>query len=151
MIMHTHEQFLQLTANWWFRFRCAFCIFFVVVILFVLFAFYARFSFWATVCKTVCPMLSDRCLSVYPVCLSCLSVHDVGVLWPNGWMDQDETWHAGRPRTWPHCVSWGPSSPSPKWAQPLPQFLVHICCGQLAGWIKTPLGMEVCLGSGTLY
>ena len=34
--------------------------------------------FWATVCKTVCPMLSVRCLSV----LSCpvLSVCDVGVL-----------------------------------------------------------------------
>jgi len=27
-------------------------------------------------------MLSDRCLSV---CLSC----NVGVLWPNGWVDQD--------------------------------------------------------------
>jgi len=32
-------------------------------------------------------MLLDRC----PVC-------DVGVLWPNGWTDQDETWRAGRPR-----------------------------------------------------
>jgi len=36
------------------------------------------------------------------VCLSCLSVMyilsvwNVGVLWPNGWMDQDETWHVGR-------------------------------------------------------
>jgi len=29
--------------------------------------------FWATVCKTVRPMLSDCCLSC-PVCLSCLSV-----------------------------------------------------------------------------
>jgi len=29
--------------------------------------------FWATVCKTVRPMLSDRC-PVCPVCLSCLSV-----------------------------------------------------------------------------
>jgi len=40
------------------------------------------------------------------------------VLWPNGWTDQDETWHAGRP--WPkwHCVRWGPSSPSPKGVQP---------------------------------
>jgi len=38
------------------------------------------------------------------VCPSCLSVCNVGVLWPNGWMDQDETWHAGRPRRWPHCV-----------------------------------------------
>ena len=36
------------------------------------------------------------------VCLSCL--------WPNGWMDQHETWHAGRPRPWPHCVIRGPSS-----------------------------------------
>ena len=37
-------------------------------------------------------------LSVCPVC-------GVGVLWPNGWMDQDETWHGGRPRPRPHCVS----------------------------------------------
>jgi len=33
-------------------------------------------------------------------------------------MDQDETWHAGRPRPWPHSVRWGPSFPSPKGAQP---------------------------------
>jgi len=33
------------------------------------------------------------------VCLSvCCPVSNVGVLWPNGWTDQDETWHAGRPR-----------------------------------------------------
>ena len=38
-------------------------------------------AFWATVCKTVHPMLSDRC----PV-LSWLSVCNVGVLLPNGWM-----------------------------------------------------------------
>jgi len=31
---------------------------------------------------------------VCPV-LSCLSVSHVGALWPKGWMDQDETWHAG--------------------------------------------------------
>ena len=40
-------------------------------------------TFSATVCKTVRPMLSDRCLS----CLSVrtfLSICDVGVLWPNG-------------------------------------------------------------------
>ena len=43
---------------------------------------------WATVCKTVRSMLSDRCLSVRPVCYLC----NVGVLWPNSWMDQDETW-----------------------------------------------------------
>jgi len=44
----------------------------------------------------------------------CLSVCDVGVLWPNGWMDQDETWHGGRPRPWPRCVRSGPSCPLPK-------------------------------------
>jgi len=65
-----------------------------------------RFS--STVFKTACPMLSDRCLSVCKV----------GVLWPNGWTDQDKTWQAGRPRHLPHCVRRGPSSPSPKGAQP---------------------------------
>jgi len=36
------------------------------------------------------------------------------------WMDQNETWHAGRRRPWPHCVRCGLSSPSPKGAQPPP-------------------------------
>jgi len=71
-------------------------------------------SDWATVCKTVHPMLSDRC-SVCPVC-------DVGALRPNVWVDQDETWRAGRPRPWPHCVRWGPTSPSPKGNSPPPIF-----------------------------
>jgi len=62
-------------------------------------------------------------------------------------MDQDETWRAGRPRPFPHCVRWGPSSPSPKGGQ-LPQISAHICCGQMAGWIKMPLGMEEGLGPG---
>ena len=52
------------------------------------------------------------------VCLPCLSVCNAGALWPNGWTDPDETWHAGRPRPWPHSVRWGPSSPSPE--GPLP-------------------------------
>jgi len=51
------------------------------------------------------------------VCLSVLSVTFVHC-GKNGWTDQDETWHAGRPWPWPHCVRWGPSSPSPKGAQP---------------------------------
>jgi len=81
-------------------------------------------------------MLSVRCLSC-PVC-------NVRALWPNGWTDQDETWHAGRPRPWPLCVRWEPSSPPPKWGRsPLPQFSARICCSQMAGWIKMPLGMEV--------
>jgi len=55
------------------------------------------------------PMLSDCCLCVLSVC-------NVGVLWPNGWMDQDETWHGGRPLSRPHCVRWGPTSPHGKGA-----------------------------------
>jgi len=55
-------------------------------------------------------MLSDYCLSC-PLC-------NVDVLWPNGWTDQDETWHAGRPRP-DHIVRWGPSSPlSQRGAEP---------------------------------
>ena len=88
------------------------------------------------ICKTyVC----INCLSVLSVCTVCNN----DVLWPNSWMDQDATWHGGRPRPRPHCVSWGPSSPSPKGHSPSPQFSVHICCGQMAGWIKMLLGKEV--------
>jgi len=99
----------------------------------------SHIGFWATVCKMVCPIPSDHCLSVCPVC-------DVCVLWPNGLMDQDETWHACRPRPWPPCVTWGPSSPSHKRAQP-PIFRP---ISVVVGWIKMPLGMEVGLGSGDL-
>jgi len=72
-----------------------------------------QISTWATVCKTVRPMLSVRCL----ICLSVLSVCKVRALWQNGWTDQDETWHV-KPRPWPHCVRWRPSSPSPKGHSP---------------------------------
>ena len=37
---------------------------------------------------------------------------------PNGSMDQDKTWHKSRPRPRPHYVTWRPSFPSPKGAQP---------------------------------
>jgi len=63
-------------------------------------------------------------------------------------MDQDETWCEGRTPPWPHCVRWGPSSPSKKWHSP--QVLAHVCCGQTAGWIKMPLRREVCLGPGDI-
>jgi len=71
------------------------------------------------------------------VCLSvCLSLCNGGVVWPNGWTDQDETWHAvrPRPRPVPHCVRWGPSYPKSG--------------RQTAGWIKMPLSTEVGLGPG---
>ena len=58
----------------------------------------SRLVFWATVCKTVRPMLSDRCLS-----LSVLSV----------------------------CPS-----------------VTLVYCGQMVGWIKMKLGMQVGLGPG---
>ena len=29
-----------------------------------------------------------------------------------------------------------------------PQFSAHICCGQMAGWIKMPIGMEAGFGPG---
>ena len=51
---------------------------------------------------------------VCPACLSVLSVCDVRALWPNGWMDQDETWHDGRPQPRRLCVRWGRSPLLPK-------------------------------------
>ena len=77
----------------------------------------------------------------------CLSVCDVRALWPNGWTDQDETWHAGRPRPWPHCVRWGPRSPSQKGGG-APKFSAHVYCDQTARWMKVVLGMEVGLIPG---
>ena len=96
--------------------------------------FVKRFAlrYWSVVCLSVC--------------LSVLSVCEVRALWPNGWTDQNETWHAGRTRPWPPCVSCGPSSPPLKGHNP--QFSAHTCCGQMAAWIKISLGMEVGLGPG---
>jgi len=37
----------------------------------------------------------------------------------------------------------GDPSPFPPKGVELPQFSVHICCGQMAGWIKMPFGMEI--------
>jgi len=74
------------------------------------------------------------------VCLSVLSVCDVGVLWPNGWMDQDETWHGGMPRPRRHCVRWRPSSSPPpqkrKGAQHSPQFSAHVYCVQTIAYLS---------------
>jgi len=88
-------------------------------------------------------VLSDRCMpDCAPVCLSC----NVGVLWPNGWMDQNATWQAygDRHRPTPHCVRWRPSS---RGTAP-PPISAHVYCGKAAGWIKMPLGMQVGLSTG---
>ena len=61
-------------------------------------------------------------------------------------MDQDATWHAGRPRHG-HIVLDGEPVPLPQMGT-APQFSAHICCGQMAGWIKMPQGMNVGLSPG---
>ena len=75
------------------------------------------------------------------VCPVCLSVCNVGVLCPNGWMDEDDTWHGGRSRPRSHCVRWGPSSTKGR----NPQFSANVRCSQTVGWIKMPLVTEACL------
>jgi len=75
-------------------------------------------------------------------------IFDQCLLWPNGWMDQDATWHEGRPQPRRLCVRWGRAAPPPKGVEPPPQFSAHFYCGQTAGCIKMPLGMEVGLSSG---
>jgi len=52
------------------------------------------------------------------VCLSC----GVGVLWPNGWIDQDAIWYGCRPRPRRHCIRWGPSPSPKKWHSSPPLF-----------------------------
>jgi len=64
------------------------------------------FSFWATITSNGPPFA----IGLFS-CLSVLSVCNVGVLWPNGWMDQDATWYIGKPRPRRHCVRRGHSSP----------------------------------------
>jgi len=73
------------------------------------------------------------------------------LLWPNSWMDQDATGTevglgAG------HIVLDGDPAPSPlKGSQhATPLFSVHVCCGQMGGWIKVPFGTEVGLGPGNI-
>ena len=84
-------------------------------------------------------MLSDR-----------RPVGNVGVLWPNAWMDQDGigTKVGLAPG---HIVLDGDPAPPPqkKWGT-APQFSAHVYCGQTAGCIKMPLSTEVSLGPGDI-
>ena len=100
--------------------------------------------FWGIVCKTWFALCYQTV--VCPVCLSvmfCIMAK---------WLDQskvfqDETWHLGRPRPWPHCIRWGTSSHSREGAQLLPIFGPYLLWPN-GGWIKIPLRMEVDLGPG---
>ena len=47
-----------------------------------------------------------------------------------------------------HIVLHGDPAPSPKKGYSSPQFLAHLCCSHMAGWIKMPLGMKVGLDPG---
>jgi len=97
-------------------------------------------DFWATVTSNGSPCAMGP--------LSVLSVCNVGVLWPNGWMDQDATWHTGRPQPTRHCVRWDSASPQKGAQQPPPHFSAHVYCGNEAGWIRMLFGTEVGLGPG---
>ena len=44
------------------------------------------------------------------------------LLWPNGWMDQDGTWHGSRPWSSPHCARWGHSCLPQKGSRASPNF-----------------------------
>ena len=88
-------------------------------------------------------MLSDRCLSC-PVC-------DVGVLWPNGWIDQVANGVAVGLGPGDFVLDEDPTPSSPKGGQtPKKFFSAHVYCGQTAGWMKLVLGMEVGLSPGDL-
>jgi len=66
----------------------------------------------------------------------------------NGCKDQDATWYEGRTRPRRLCVKWGPRSRSPKRGRSPQKFPAHFYCGQTAGCIKMPLGMEIGLCPG---
>jgi len=63
-------------------------------------------------------------------------------------MDQDGTWHGGRPQHRRPCdVRSGPTPPK-KGAEPPPQFLAHLYCDQTAECTTMPLGMKLGLSPG---
>ena len=105
---------------------------------------YVASSFWATVCKTVRPMLSARC----PV-LSCpvLSVTFVHCGQTVGRIKMKLGAQVGLGSG--HIVLGGDPAPPPLKGHS-PKFSAHICCGQMAAWIKMSLGMEVGLGPATV-
>ena len=73
----------------------------------------------------------------------------VAAKWPQG---SRSAWHGGRTRPSPDdFVLDGDMAPSPKGGTaPFPQFSAYLYCGQTAGYIKMPLGMEVASAQGTL-
>jgi len=67
------------------------------------------------------------------------------LLWPNGWMmplGKEVRLGAG------HIEIDG--DPAPPKGEQQPQFLAHVCCGEMAAWIKIPLDTKVGLGPGDI-
>jgi len=63
-------------------------------------------------------------------------------------MDEAGTWYEGRPQPRRLYVTWGPSPLPQKGTEAPPQFSAHFYCGQRAGFIKMPLGMNLGLSPG---
>ena len=103
--------------------------------------------FWATVCKRVrlcCRTVVMSC-PVRPVCPVCLwrwctvAKRFDGSRWKLGQVGVQVGLGPG------HNVLDGDTAQPPLKGHS-PQFSAHICCGQMAGWIKMPLCMKVGLG-----
>ena len=95
-------------------------------------------NFWSTVCKTVRPMLSVRCLS----CLSATFVYcgqTVGRIKMK--LGMQVRLGLG------HIVLGGNPAPLPQRGT-APQFSTHMCCGQMAAWIKMLFRMKLGFGPG---
>jgi len=77
------------------------------------------------------------------------SPYAIGLLLCLSWMDQDAIWYGGRPR--PSRLGtlcyMGTQLRHHK-GHSSPQFSARIYCGQLAGWIKMPPGIETGLSAG---
>jgi len=99
--------------------------------------------FWVTVCKMVLPILSDCCLSVYPVLSVTLVYYGQTVGWIKTKLATEVGLGPGH-----NALDGDPAPPPPK--RHSPHFSAHICCGQTAVWIKMPLGKEVGLGPGDI-
>ena len=60
---------------------------------------------------------------------------------------EDATWYEGRPQPSQHYVRLM-GTQLPKEIEHRPQFLAHVCFGQMARWIKMPLGSPTEVGRG---
>jgi len=65
-------------------------------------------------------------------------------------MDQDEMKLCMQVGFGPDHIVLDGNPAAPPQRVTVPQFLAHICCGQMAGWIKMPLGREVGFGASDI-